>query len=212
MTITGTGGRGVGRPRSFKPDDKVAAAMEIFWQNGYEATSLDDLSRRLGLSRSSFYACFGSKRGVLFAALKAYSANNLAKLGQIADAAPSSGDAVRAMLRATALTDDGPHGCLLVNCIAELAPRDEELSALSREHIGKVEAAVAAALASACSLAPGQAATRARALVAIAIGALTMRKTGVPEREIEALLTEIETFLAPQRTGLTPPRAADQTE
>ena len=46
--------------------------MDVFWSKGYEATSLDDLCEATGLSRSSFYATFGSKRQLLLQSVDRY--------------------------------------------------------------------------------------------------------------------------------------------
>ncbi|MBL8150962.1 MAG: TetR/AcrR family transcriptional regulator [Blastocatellia bacterium] len=51
----------VGRPLEFEPEKALQAAMEVFWRQGYEATSLQDLLKAMKLSKSSFYQSFGSK-------------------------------------------------------------------------------------------------------------------------------------------------------
>jgi AcrR family transcriptional regulator len=51
----------MGRPRQFDRDAALAKAMHLFWQNGFEATSLSQLKAELGISAPSFYAAFGSK-------------------------------------------------------------------------------------------------------------------------------------------------------
>lgn len=58
------------RPREFDHDSVVAAAADLFLQNGFEGTSMRDLIARTGLSSSSIYAAFGGKRGLYLAALK----------------------------------------------------------------------------------------------------------------------------------------------
>src|SRR5258708_8354183 len=60
------------RPREFDIDIALDRAMEAFWEKGYEATSLDDLCEVTGLSRSSLYATFGSKRTLLLQAVDRY--------------------------------------------------------------------------------------------------------------------------------------------
>src|SRR5215472_7492664 len=59
-----------GRPRAYDPD--VARAVESFWQAGYAATSLDDLSEATGMNRPSLYGAFGDKHDLYLSALAHY--------------------------------------------------------------------------------------------------------------------------------------------
>lgn len=185
---------GPGRPRGFDPSEAVAAALELFWRQGYQATSLDDLTSAMGLSRSSFYACFGAKRAVLLHAVRAYAKDGLATLAGIESAEREPADAVRTMVRTIANPDGGSRGCLLVNCITELAPHDAELAALARSHIERIERIIARLLAKDGGR---DAAPRARALIALTIGAITLRKAGIGQDSIDAVLVEAEKLIAP---------------
>lgn len=180
--------RSTGRPRGFDPERKLAEAVDLFWREGYAATSLGALTRTLDLSRSSLYACFGSKRELLMRALEFYAEALVRRLREAAQAAP--GAEVAAILSALAATENPAHGCLLVNCIAELAPHDPELAAFARKKLAEVEALVAERLAG-----DGRE-ERARALVALAVGALTLRKAGVDPAAVEAMLAAAEPRLA----------------
>ena len=60
------------RQREFDADAALDRAMDLFWSKGYEATSLDDLCEVTGLSRSSLYAAFGSKRNLLLRSVERY--------------------------------------------------------------------------------------------------------------------------------------------
>lgn len=179
---------GPGRPRSFDEAAVLAAALEVFWRQGFESTSLDDLTGATGLSRSSFYGYFGCKRSVLLAALREYADTAFGALEAISAAAPSPLRAVEAMVAAIADTRGGPRGCLLVNCVTELAPSDAEVREMSLRHITRVEALVAGRLAEAGIQ---DASERACALVALGLGAVTLRKAGVPAARIDAAILQM---------------------
>ena len=183
-----------GRPRGFDPNAALAAALDVFWRQGYEATSLDDLTAAMGLSRSSFYACFASKHAVLLACVQMYADQIHAALVELAGTAADERAAVRAILTAIADPDGGRRGCFLVNSVAELAPHDAAVAAIARAHIDRVGALTAGLLVRA-GFAPDHAGRRAGALLACAIGATTLRKAGVAAAQIEALLADAEDLL-----------------
>lgn len=158
---------GPGRPRAFDLDAAVDAGVALLLRNGFEATSMHELTRAMGISRSSFYAAFGSKHGVLLRALERYSRTRLAVLDGLA----SGPDALPEVLRALAGLGETEHGCLLVNCLTELAPRDPEIGSFGAAHLRRVEAIVERCL-------PRPDPDAAAALVALALGLQTLRKSG----------------------------------
>lgn len=131
---------------------------------------------------------------MLIRALKYYSEASLGILESLRAAQPDPREALRAMVRAIAEPGDGPRGCLMVNCITELASRDNEVAALARRHIGRVETMFADLIGGAERI---NAERKADALVALAIGAITMRKAGIADDQIEAVLDLAEPFLPP---------------
>ena len=53
-----------GRPRAYDPETALSQAMAVFWDAGYAATSLDDLSAATGMNRPSLYGAFGDKHAL----------------------------------------------------------------------------------------------------------------------------------------------------
>jgi TetR/AcrR family transcriptional regulator, copper-responsive repressor len=64
--------RARGRPRSFDRDAALEAAMGVFWQKGYEAASISDLTGAMGINPPSLYAAFGDKERLFLAAVERY--------------------------------------------------------------------------------------------------------------------------------------------
>ncbi|MHA7773144.1 TetR/AcrR family transcriptional regulator [Roseibium sp. M-1] len=199
MTETGTHtphaarrSAGPGRPRSFDEAAALEAAMLVFWQKGFEATSLDDLTKAMGLSRSSFYATFDCKQTLFLRALEHYSRNGIRGLKDVAETA--GGNAVEAMMQALSDPKGGPRGCLLVNCITELAPHDEKVAAIGRRHLESIEDLFARAID---PINPDAVRDRASAYSSLAIGTLALRKAGVPADRIARTLQQAKAVLSP---------------
>jgi AcrR family transcriptional regulator len=62
----------VGRPRQFDIDKVIAIATNLFWEKGYEGTSLIDLTKAIGITPPSFYFAFGSKEGLFRKVIERY--------------------------------------------------------------------------------------------------------------------------------------------
>jgi len=118
----------IGRPREFDIDRALERAMELFWRQGYEGTSLADLTRELGLTRPSLYAAFGSKQGLFLKALDLYESR--AAYRQAALTAPTAARYARALLEGAAdLHGDkrNPPGCLGVQGALACAPQSDSI-------------------------------------------------------------------------------------
>jgi AcrR family transcriptional regulator len=110
--------RGRGRPRAFDRGAALAQATRLFWQKGYEATSMADLTQAMGIGSPSLYAAFGSKEGLYVEALRHYGDNYEALVWGRFRAAATAREAVAAYLleSAAALTGslgDNPLGCMV---------------------------------------------------------------------------------------------------
>ena len=67
-----TGNGKTGRPIGFDRDSALEAAMLLFWERGYEGTSMADLTHAMGLNPSSIYAAFGDKHALFQLVVKRY--------------------------------------------------------------------------------------------------------------------------------------------
>jgi TetR/AcrR family transcriptional repressor of nem operon len=138
------------RPREFDADAALDRAMDLLWTKGYEATSLDDLCEATGLSRSSFYATFGSKRKLLLQSVDHYVEQRTADLGEILSRPLPVRDVFAILLNGFVdriVAGTGRRGCFLGNCAAELPRNDRAALAVVREGLGRTESVFAEALA-----------------------------------------------------------------
>ncbi|MEV4603192.1 TetR/AcrR family transcriptional regulator [Amycolatopsis sp. NPDC049253] len=117
----------MGRVRQFDPDVAVEQAMQVFWRQGYAATTPQDLVDALGIGKGSLYHAFGSKHGVFERALRRYRDRQAQRL---VDALGEPGPVKERLRRALRelvemdLADPDRRGCLAVNTAAELGGGD----------------------------------------------------------------------------------------
>jgi len=107
---------GMGRPRTFDCNIALDQAMEVFWRHGYEGATIAQLTDAMGINPPSLYAAFGSKEGLLKAALDRYTERRAAWMDEVLSA-PTARDVAERMLMGVAdkQTDPAnPPGCLLV--------------------------------------------------------------------------------------------------
>src|ERR1041385_8504455 len=105
-----------GRPREFDRQKALQSAMELFWAQGYETTTLADLQKAMGgITAPSFYAAFGSKEALFREAVELYKQTQGAPVVQAMAAGPTARASIEAMLRAAVESVCGhgkPRGCL----------------------------------------------------------------------------------------------------
>jgi TetR/AcrR family transcriptional repressor of nem operon len=137
------------RPREFDPEQALQAALELFWQRGYEATSLADLVEHLGIGRASIYATFGSKHELYLKALDRYLRNRdpdpIALLSQPGPALP----AIRALFEQyteETICDQQRRGCMVVNAAVERLPYDPQVARRVESSWDAIEVALTSAL------------------------------------------------------------------
>ena len=124
------------RPRSFDLDEAIKGATALFWKNGYQGTSLADLTSNIGIAPASLYFAFDSKAGLFRQVLKYYYQAYLGRVDEKALNQPTAREVVETMLYGLVdLYTDKTHppGCLSVKCsqaYAEEAEVQDELMKL----------------------------------------------------------------------------------
>lgn len=115
---------GAGRPREFDVETALDRAVELFWRNGYEGTSIADLITALGITRASLYAAFGSKEDLFRRVMDRYE-HRAGGYRRAAQDAPSLQEAVRLLMEGPVdLHGDvqNPPGCLGVQGALAASP------------------------------------------------------------------------------------------
>lgn len=117
------------RPREFDEVTVLEAAMNCFWAQGFESTSVRDLAEEMGITGASLYNAFGDKRSLYRQALAHYLVTSVRnRVSRLERLPPLS--AIRTFFDEVierSVTDEQRRGCMLVNAALELAPYDAEL-------------------------------------------------------------------------------------
>jgi AcrR family transcriptional regulator len=113
-----TGGRQRGRPRAFDREDALAKATLLFWEKGYDATSISDLTAAMGIGSPSLYAAFGSKDALYVEAIDYYARTYDSFVWSRFRASKTARDAVRNYLMDSTTALSGkmaptPRGCMV---------------------------------------------------------------------------------------------------
>jgi TetR/AcrR family transcriptional regulator, transcriptional repressor for nem operon len=129
------------RSREFDEDVVLDAAMEYFWNWGYEATSVRDLIETTGLTGASLYNAFGDKRALFRAALDRYVESSIGERIGRCEALPPREAVARFFedILQRSLTDRQRKGCMLVNSALEIAPHDLEFRKVIAAVLRRVE-------------------------------------------------------------------------
>lgn len=143
--IVGGPERRRGRPREFDRDQGLQQAMHLFWKQGYEATSMADLRKALGVTQASLYAAYGNKETLFRESVELYLRTDGNTTVRALSRPGSARDAVHAMLQdaVDAFTAHGtPGGCLIVlgatNCSANNRAVQEHLASLRHATLQRI--------------------------------------------------------------------------
>jgi AcrR family transcriptional regulator len=187
-----------GRPRAFEPEAALIGAMDVFWAEGFAATSLDELSAATGLNRPSLYGAFGDKRALYLQAYRRYREHvrdSFAPL--LAEDAPLREKLARILNAALDLYlsgHSGPRGCFTVLTAASDAVADPEIRAAVVEAIAATDRAFGRLYAEALAkgeLPPGVDPKRLARMTAATFHTLSIRaRARLPRAEIEPIIAD----------------------
>ncbi|WP_002146701.1 TetR/AcrR family transcriptional regulator [Bacillus cereus] len=125
------------RLREFDEEKALDAAMQLFWEKGYAATSLSDLTAKMEIQRPSLYAAFGDKEGLFEAALRRYTNIHATSIRTKLQKEQSVKEAIRTFFENMVEEEykrESNKGCFCINTMVELAPHNEKFEVLTREH------------------------------------------------------------------------------
>ncbi|WP_020652979.1 TetR/AcrR family transcriptional regulator [Massilia niastensis] len=120
------------RTKVFDPRLALEAAMEVFWEKGYEASSTDDLLTAMKIGRQSMYDTFGDKKQLYLAALEHYIDTGGVEMRRRFGGALTPLQAIQEFLMETAQAGarDRARGCMAVNAASDFGEQDADVCAL----------------------------------------------------------------------------------
>lgn len=137
------------RHKEFNRDEALHEAMEAFWSRGYEATSIQDLVKHMGINRQSLYDTFGDKHALYLQALDRYREVEGRKVFVLLERPGSVKKTLRQLFEDVverALCDGQRRGCFIGNATSELAGRCKETAARTCGNMAATEEAFYRAL------------------------------------------------------------------
>jgi TetR/AcrR family transcriptional repressor of nem operon len=179
----------------FETATAVDQAMDLFWSQGYAATTPQQLADAMEIGKGSLYNTFESKRALFVRALRLYSEQRVQYLEHLLSPPGLIGPRLREAV--TVLSGVGEHrrGCVMVNAVAELGHDDEEVQRIGHALFDQIESifgrAVARGQESGELDANRNAQAIARQLLSSSIGLSVLVKTGEPTDRSTEVITSV---------------------
>lgn len=188
--------RGRGRPRQFDENEVLDAVVDLFWAEGYENASLNEIVEAVGLNKSSLYNAFGSKEKLFFRALERY-IDLRAQMLEAALGHEGTFEVLHAFIDLMRMEIDGEaggRGCLAVNTSTELGMRDDRVAGLSARYRDVLASAVRPPLeraAAAGEVDPEMVEVYVTTFVSMAIALSVAARSGVGRDELHRQIDSI---------------------
>lgn len=130
-----------GPDKQFDTEVALSKAMEVFWAHGYEAASLSELLKKMGIGKKSLYDTFGNKQSLFLKALDYYARTNIRDIRNRMKAEGSPLAIVKQLLTQwqEMHSQPGSCGCMLGTNIADFNTEDEEIASIMCSYLQQVE-------------------------------------------------------------------------
>jgi TetR/AcrR family transcriptional repressor of nem operon len=128
--------------KSFVPEQALDKAIDLFWTQGYESASIEELVQSMGVGRGSLYDTFGDKHALYLAALSRYLAKNQGPILELPEQPGRLAEILERFFQGCIeqlLSDPARRGCFLVNATVDMAPHDPEVNTIVQSALQAIE-------------------------------------------------------------------------
>ncbi|MBC3948595.1 TetR/AcrR family transcriptional regulator [Pseudomonas folii] len=191
----------MGRPRTFDRDVAITQALHLFWEHGYDATSLSQLKAHIGggITAPSFYAAFGSKQALFTEVMERYLATHGRVTDSLFDATLPPREAIELTLRRSAKMQceaDHPKGCLvslglMSACTDESKAISEPLARARNLNRAGIVACIERAISTGELPATVMPETLAAVFDSFMLGLSTLARDGVPHATLDGAVSQV---------------------
>src|SRR6266568_5135219 len=130
------------RNKAFDPDQALQQAMMLFWEKGYEATSMQDLVEHMGINRFSLYSTFGDKRQLFLTVLDHYRDLMVTRRFSVVEQPDASLSEIRSYFQGLVTTINAfglpGRGCLMTNTMTEPVRSDPAIENKVAGHVERL--------------------------------------------------------------------------
>ncbi|MEV0530373.1 TetR/AcrR family transcriptional regulator [Kitasatospora sp. NPDC050463] len=184
-----------GRPRSFDREAALEQALRLFWERGWEATSVADLTAAMGIRPPSLYAAFGDKRALFEEVVARYRESHGAYATRALAEEPTARAGIARMLReaaAEATDPDHPWGCLLISSTVNCTSPEVEqaVRAIRTANVRALESLIRADVAAGHEPAEADPAALAQFTATVLQGMSQRARDGAGRAELERVATD----------------------
>jgi TetR/AcrR family transcriptional repressor of nem operon len=191
------------RPKAFHPDAALDRAMDLFWRNGFEASSLNALLDAMEISRQSLYNTFGNKRELFLAVLDRYAQMKALQRMALQQQGAGLEEVQLYFERLIARMEAQPEygACLMTVAAVELGLQDWAVKERVELHDQQLLEALTESLREASSQQSWQPEKQAQKLLALSKGLGVLARSGVDSGTLRELVVSEMALLSPRQNG-----------